>query len=875
VLVSFLPMAGAEASGSKAPLFLTTDYSNLIYVYDAGVGQYLDSFDGHFTANDAIAAGDLFGNGFNYVFIAGDEEHHVEIFEPLAGAMILSWDMAYTSGDGFAVGDLDGDGRVEVFIAGDEGHMVDIFDPRTGTLLGSFDAAYTPGDGFAVGDLDGDGMVEVFVAGDEGHVVDIFNPRTGGPPIGSFNCGYGPDDGFAVGDIDGDHKVEILVGGDETHMIDVFNPRTGQPLPSFNGNFTIDDAMAVGDVNGDGKGELVIFGDETNSVEVFDPNTGAMLRSFSGGSDFVDIGIAIGQSFGDRDSDGLPDSWETFGIDTDGDGTPELTLPGANPDRRDIYIEIDYMDCAISGGDCATGDAHSHVPKQAAIDAAVEMFAEAPVYNPDGSFGISLHVEVDDPIPHQNALRLTCFDPETGAGDFYAVKNNPAYFGADNPRQFAYHYSIFAHRQRSDEGSSGCASGGGNFLVTLGGWNVGEGDLDADGLPDADVGTLMQQAGTLVHELGHNLGLGHGGTDGFNYKPNYLSVMNYFFQVSGILPSEKLDYSRLALPGLNETDLDETLGIGYVTENTAYYCPDGTRRTARGLGAIDWDCDDDATETSVSENINDDYVDTNENDERDPGEPDIIGALPGASDWDHLSLGFGTVGFASGGSPDAGPSHGELDYTTYLRIRNLPPVVNAGEDQIVECTGPEGATITLDGSQTYDPNGDELTYTWTGPLGEMTGPVISGVLPLGNHEFTLTVEDGNGSAGTRSDTVVVAVADTVPPEIELAVSPTSLWPPDHRMVDITAQVSASDVCDPNPTLVLFSATSNEPDNGLGDGDTNRDIQGAALGTDDRELALRAERGGGGIGREYTLRYQAEDASGNTSTADASVGVPHD
>ena len=35
----------------------------------------------------------------------------------------------------------------------------------------------------------------------------------------------------------------------------------------------------------------------------------------------------------------------------------------------------------------------------------------------------------------------------------------------------------------------------------------------------------------FVHELGHNLALSHGGWDEINYKPNYLSVMNYCYQL--------------------------------------------------------------------------------------------------------------------------------------------------------------------------------------------------------------------------------------------------------------------------------------------------------------------------------------------------------
>ena len=45
----------------------------------------------------------------------------------------------------------------------------------------------------------------------------------------------------------------------------------------------------------------------------------------------------------DTDADGLADAWETRGIDFDEDGTVDLTLPGANPNRKDVYVEIDSM----------------------------------------------------------------------------------------------------------------------------------------------------------------------------------------------------------------------------------------------------------------------------------------------------------------------------------------------------------------------------------------------------------------------------------------------------------------------------------------------------------------------------------------------------
>ena len=116
----------------------------------------------------------------------------------------------------------------------------------------------------------------------------------------------------------------------------------------------------------------------------------------------------------------------------------------------------------------------------------------------------------------------------------------------------------------------------------------------------------MAQAGTLMHELGHNLGLRHGGDDHVKYKPNYLSVMNYAFQLTGLLQADltapRLDYSRFAI-GMNEVALNETTGFGVPAGAPAAAfltlgrCPSGAQ-TAWPLLAqpVDFDCDGDAAD---------------------------------------------------------------------------------------------------------------------------------------------------------------------------------------------------------------------------------------------------------------------------------------
>jgi hypothetical protein len=88
---------------------------------------------------------------------------------------------------------------------------------------------------------------------------------------------------------------------------------------------------------------------------------------------------------------------------------------------------------------------------------------------------------------------------------------------------------------------------------------------------------------------------------------------------------------------------------------------------------------------------------------------------------------------------------------------NRPPVADAGPDLQVECAGAQGATVTLDGSGSVDPDGDVLAATWSGGFGTAPGLVASVVLPLGTSTVSLQVDDGSATA---TDTAVVRVLVT-------------------------------------------------------------------------------------------------------------------
>jgi hypothetical protein len=145
---------------------------------------------------------------------------------------------------------------------------------------------------------------------------------------------------------------------------------------------------------------------------------------------------------------------------------------------------------------------------------------------------------------------------------------------------------------------------------------------------------------------------------------------------------------------------------------------------------------------------------------------------------------------------------------------------------------------------------------------------------------------GAGCAGTGTCTVTMnqaqsvtatftrsATGDTDPPVISCQATPNVLWPVNHKLVDITVQVSLTDASVASFTLV--SVLSNEPTNELGDGSTSADISDWLPGTADVAGKLRAERSGSRKDRIYTLTYRGTDASGNSADATCTVTVPHD
>jgi len=348
-----------------------------------------------------------------------------------------------------------------------------------------------------------------------------------------------------------------------------------------------------------------------------------------------------------------------------------------SPTRKDVYVEIDYM----------TG----HMPSSAAINSVVAAFGIAPVRGvPGGPLnGIALHVITDERIAHTNLIAY-----DTGTPSFLSLKTS--YFGTSTERasvapadvqklleakrQF-FHYAMFIHQDTNALSGSGYGDRPGNdIVISLGGGFVGH------------VGSNDQQAGTLMHELGHNLGLDHGGNNADNCKPNYPSVMNYLFQFDkdngGYVPARPLDFSRTTYAQIVQSALREDIVSmsGSPARNStiggfdgSHPIPVGFTPTVNATGTkIDWNRNGLAAGT-YSQNVN--YFalggcDTN------TGTP----TLTSFSDWTNLVYNFRGSSGMDKGFTTANQFHDDVLEAGTASDETLKPII----DTIEDVTVPEG-----------------------------------------------------------------------------------------------------------------------------------------------------------------------------------------
>ncbi|MFC7419526.1 hypothetical protein ACFQNF_06500 [Iodobacter arcticus] len=226
----------------------------------------------------------------------------------------------------------------------------------------------------------------------------------------------------------------------------------------------------------------------------------------------------------DRDLDGIPDSAEVPGGTFAG---IDYYAMGARVGQPDIFIQIDHMKSNDLGITPAKEAMQKVVDAFKVRNIAVH-FDSGALYSNEfspakfnlGGSRVSKHNEV----AYHQCLGMS---EKFNCASIYDYKDQ----SMDIRRKQVFHYLMMANSQKEDGtvGSSGYAELIGNdIIVTLGDWGLNTSSTN-------EINKLINfQAATIMHELGHNLGLDHGGNEGANNKPNYYSVMNYLYQLTGL-----------------------------------------------------------------------------------------------------------------------------------------------------------------------------------------------------------------------------------------------------------------------------------------------------------------------------------------------------
>jgi len=190
------------------------------------------------------------------------------------------------------------------------------------------------------------------------------------------------------------------------------------------------------------------------------------------------------------------------------------------------------------------------------------------------------------------------------------------------------------------------------------------------------------------------------------------------------------------------------------------------------------------------------------------------------------------------------------------------PILNGGPAKIADFNG-DGKLDLVAGDTVYLGNGDG---TFQSGL-KVTGSVLGFADFNGDGRMDLVAGNPDGTVS-----ILLQVVDTTPPAITVSASPTTLWPPNGKMVPVTVTGKIIDT----DSGVNANTTAYSVIDEYGQVQPSGRIVLGPGGTYSFTIFLQASRAGTDKdGRQYTVTVSAKDNAGNVGSASTGVTVPHD
>lgn len=244
-----------------------------------------------------------------------------------------------------------------------------------------------------------------------------------------------------------------------------------------------------------------------------------------------DINTEHASNPGDTDNDGIPDEWETQGITLKNGTQVPLQHWGATPEKQDLYLQVNWMksewktlgcdDPEITRAQqCQTANTKTYRPETNTFTDLVDLFSKN---------NINLFIDAGETytnIPNYTTryggetldYQKYYFD-STKTDSQNLIDTSDLLLGE---RQKVFHVCVIGDQITPNDYSSGIGMVNGNSFFVAN---------------NSRMTTQQELRNTILHELGHNLGLRHSGPDQYtktlavkNRNPEYVSVMNYQYQ---------------------------------------------------------------------------------------------------------------------------------------------------------------------------------------------------------------------------------------------------------------------------------------------------------------------------------------------------------